>query len=42
MNADSESIRGLSLLGISAVAMYYNPPESAEGGQAQKDKRRAD
>ncbi len=42
MNADSESIRGLSLLGMSAVAMYYNTPESAEGGQAQKDKRPAD
>jgi len=41
-NADTESIRGLSLLGIAAVKGYYQSEESREGVRAFNEKRQPD
>ena len=41
-NADSESIRGLSFLGIAAVKGYYQSEESKEGVRAFNEKRKPD
>ena len=38
-NADSESIRGISGLGMQALALYYRTDESQEGGRAFRAKR---
>jgi len=40
MNADSESIRGISSLGMQTIALYYDCDESKEGGEAFKEKRK--
>jgi 2-ketocyclohexanecarboxyl-CoA hydrolase len=39
LNADTESIRGLSSLGMQALALYYQTEESQEGVRAFQDKR---
>jgi len=39
LNADSESIRGLSSLGMQALALYYQSEESREGVRAFQEKR---
>jgi len=39
LNADSESIRGLSSLGMQALALYYQSDESREGVRAFQEKR---
>ena len=39
LNADSESIRGLSSLGMQALALYYQSDESKEGVRAFQEKR---
>lgn len=39
LNADSESIRGLSSLGMQALALYYQTEESREGVRAFQEKR---
>ena len=39
LNADSESIRGLSSLGMQALALYYQTDESREGVRAFQEKR---
>ena len=41
-NADTESIRGLSNLGLQALSLYYDTEESKEGGRAFKEKREPD
>ena len=41
-NADSENIRGLSLLGIAAVKGFYQGEESREGVKAFNEKRKPD
>jgi len=41
-NADTENIRGLSLLGIAAVKSYYQSEESKEGVRAFNEKRKPD
>lgn len=41
-NADSENIRGIGLLSLSAVKMFYDSEESKEGVRAFKDKRKPD
>jgi 2-ketocyclohexanecarboxyl-CoA hydrolase len=41
-NADSESIRGISFLGIQAVKHYYMSEESKEGVRAFNERRKAD
>ncbi len=41
-NADSESIRGLSFLGIAAVKGFYQSEESREGVRAFNEKRKPD
>lgn len=41
-NADSESIRGLGLLGFQALALYFGTEESKEGGEALRAKRKPD
>ena len=41
-NADSESIRGIGLLGMQALALYYDTAESKEGGEAMSEKRTPD
>ncbi|MBN9267515.1 MAG: enoyl-CoA hydratase/isomerase family protein [Hyphomicrobium sp.] len=41
-NADTESIRGLSSLGLQALSLYYDTEESKEGGIAFKEKRKPD
>ena len=38
-NADSESIRGISALGMQAVKLFYESPESKEGVAAFREKR---
>ncbi|MTW16394.1 1,4-dihydroxy-2-naphthoyl-CoA synthase [Rhodoplanes serenus] len=38
-NADSESIRGISALGMQAVSLFYETPESKEGVAAFREKR---
>src|SRR5205085_12022213 len=42
LNADSESIRGLSSLGMQALALYYQTDESREGVKAFHEKRPPD
>ncbi|HRI11108.1 MAG TPA: enoyl-CoA hydratase-related protein [Nannocystaceae bacterium] len=41
-NADTESIRGISSLGMAALSLYYDTDESKEGGVAFKEKRAPD
>lgn len=41
-NADTESIRGISGLGMLGLSLYYETEESAEGGAALKEKRDPD
>lgn len=41
-NADTESIRGISNLGIQALALYYDTEESREGVAAFNEKRKPD
>ncbi|MDF1687992.1 MAG: 2-ketocyclohexanecarboxyl-CoA hydrolase [Cycloclasticus sp.] len=41
-NADSESIRGISSLGIQTLQLYYNTEESQEGVKAFNEKRKPD
>lgn len=41
-NADSESIRGISAMGMRALSLYYDTDESREGGIAFKEKRKPD
>jgi 2-ketocyclohexanecarboxyl-CoA hydrolase len=38
-NADSENIRGIASMGYQALALYYQTPESEEGGDARREKR---
>jgi 2-ketocyclohexanecarboxyl-CoA hydrolase len=42
LNADSEQIRGLSALGMQALALYYQTDESQEGVRAFQEKRAPD
>jgi len=39
-NADTESIRGISGLGMQTVSLYYNSEESKEGNRAFREKRK--
>jgi len=39
-NADSDSIRGIASLGMQALALYYDTPESHEGVEAFLQKRK--
>jgi len=39
-NADSDNIRGIAGQGMQALSMYYDTPESKEGGVAFKEKRK--
>lgn len=39
-NADSENIRGIAQLGYQALALYYDTPESKEGGNAFRERRK--
>ncbi|MGH9271595.1 MAG: enoyl-CoA hydratase-related protein [Ilumatobacteraceae bacterium] len=41
-NTDSESIRGMGALGISAVTLFYDSAESREGQQAFMERRQPD
>lgn len=41
-NADSESIRGISSMGMQALTLYYDTEESKEGGRAFREKRKPD
>ncbi|MBB1492757.1 MULTISPECIES: enoyl-CoA hydratase-related protein [unclassified Paracoccus (in: a-proteobacteria)] len=41
-NADTESIRGISAMGMRALSLYYDTDESKEGGVAFKEKRKPD
>ncbi|MFW4744775.1 enoyl-CoA hydratase-related protein [Pseudomonas aeruginosa] len=41
-NADSENIRGISFMGVSAVKGYYQSEESKEGVRAFNEKRKPD
>jgi 2-ketocyclohexanecarboxyl-CoA hydrolase len=41
-NADSESIRGIGALGMQALRLYYDGPESREGVDAFKERRPPD
>jgi 2-ketocyclohexanecarboxyl-CoA hydrolase len=41
-NADTESIRGTQRLSYQALALYYQSPESKEGGAAAREKRKPD
>jgi 2-ketocyclohexanecarboxyl-CoA hydrolase len=41
-NADTASIAGLASLGLQAVALFYHTPESKEGVEAFKEKRKPD
>jgi 2-ketocyclohexanecarboxyl-CoA hydrolase len=38
-NADSDSIRGIGALGMQAVKLFYETPESKEGVKAFREKR---
>jgi len=39
-NADTESIRGISSMGMQALSLYYDTEESKEGGVAFREKRK--
>jgi 2-ketocyclohexanecarboxyl-CoA hydrolase len=39
-NADTESIRGISAMGMQALSLYYETEESKEGGRAFREKRK--
>ena len=41
-NADTESIRGISAMGMQALSLYYGTDESKEGGIAFREKRKPD
>jgi 2-ketocyclohexanecarboxyl-CoA hydrolase len=41
-NADTESIRGIGSLGMVGLSLYYGTEESAEGGNALREKRDPD
>lgn len=41
-NVDTESIRGMGGLAMHALKLYYETPESAEGGNAFREKRTPD
>lgn len=41
-NADTETIRGISSLGMAALSLYYDTDESKEGGIAFREKRKPD
>ena len=41
-NADTESIRGISSMGMAALSLYYDTAESKEGGVAFREKRKPD
>ncbi|MGE4220465.1 MAG: enoyl-CoA hydratase-related protein [Alphaproteobacteria bacterium] len=41
-NADTDHIKGLSMLGFEAVKLYYDTPEAKEGGLAFREKRKPD
>jgi len=41
-NADSESIRGISAMGMQALSLYYQSEESREGVRAFNEKRKPD
>ncbi len=41
-NADTESIRGISSMGMAALSLYYDTEESKEGGRAYREKRKPD
>ena len=41
-NADTESIRGISAMGMRALSRYYDTDESKEGGVAFREKRKPD
>lgn len=41
-NADTESIRGISAMGMRALSLYYDTAESREGGAAFNEKRKPD
>jgi 2-ketocyclohexanecarboxyl-CoA hydrolase len=41
-NADSESIRGISFMGVQAVKHYYMSEESKEGVRAFNERRKPD
>ena len=41
-NADTESIRGIGALGMLGLSLYYGTEESAEGGNALREKRDPD
>ncbi|MDQ3470237.1 MAG: enoyl-CoA hydratase-related protein, partial [Actinomycetota bacterium] len=41
-NADTESIRGIGALGISALALYYGTDEALEGQRAFMERRPPD
>jgi len=41
-NADTESIRGISNMGMQALSMYYDTEESKEGVRAFNEKRKPD
>jgi 2-ketocyclohexanecarboxyl-CoA hydrolase len=41
-NADTDSIRGISAMGMHALKLYYDTEESKEGVRALKEKRKPD
>ena len=41
-NADTEHMRGIAAQGMQSLALYYKTPESQEGVQAFKEKRKPD
>jgi 2-ketocyclohexanecarboxyl-CoA hydrolase len=41
-NMDTESIRGIASMGMYALSLYYDTPESREGSAAFKEKRKPD
>jgi 2-ketocyclohexanecarboxyl-CoA hydrolase len=41
-NAATEHMRGISAMGMQALALYYDTEESREGGRAFQEKRQPD
>ena len=39
-NADSENIKGISNMGMAALALYYQTDEAKEAGNAFREKRK--